>query len=224
MFVPTSAEGVPRAGVTSVGLVANTLAPEPVSSVKAVSNCNDVNEPSEVALPTEVTAPVKLAFVVTLPAVKPEAVPVMFVPTKAVGVPSAGVTKVGLVFRTTEPVPVEVVTPVPPLTTAKTPVKLADSIVKKSVPLLNTNIPLAPAPPEFAVLIEIDPLVFAVPSPLHIVTDCYGRFALRLRLRFGFDGSRRFGLDAGHLRVGLIRIRHTYAARLSAGAAGCSFS
>ena len=92
-----------------------------------------------VALPTEVTSPVKLAFVVTLPAVKPEAVPVMFVPTKAVGVPSAGVTKVGLVLKTVLPVPVEVVTPVPPLTTAKTPVKLADSIVKKSVPLLNTK-------------------------------------------------------------------------------------
>jgi len=45
-----------------------------------------------VALPTDVTSPVKLALVVTLPAVRPAAVPVMFVPTRAVGVPSAGVT------------------------------------------------------------------------------------------------------------------------------------
>jgi hypothetical protein len=59
-----------------------------------------------VALPTEVTSPVKLAFVVTLPAVKPEAVPVMFVPTSADGVPSAGVVKVGLVANTAAPVPV----------------------------------------------------------------------------------------------------------------------
>jgi hypothetical protein len=57
-----------------------------------------------------VTAPVKLALVVTLPAVKPEAVPVMFVPTKADGVPKAGVTKVGLVANTKEPVPVSSVT------------------------------------------------------------------------------------------------------------------
>ena len=43
-----------------------------------------------VALPTLVTSPVRFAFVVTLPAVSPAAVPVMFVPTRAVGVPSAG--------------------------------------------------------------------------------------------------------------------------------------
>jgi hypothetical protein len=35
MFVPTKADGVPSAGVTRVGLVANTAAPVPVSSVKA---------------------------------------------------------------------------------------------------------------------------------------------------------------------------------------------
>ena len=49
------------------------------------------------ALPTEVTAPVRFAFVVTLLAVNAVAVPVMFVPTSAVGVPSAGVTSVELV-------------------------------------------------------------------------------------------------------------------------------
>jgi hypothetical protein len=40
-----------------------------------------------VAFPTEVIAPVKLALVVTLPAVNPDAVPVMFVATKEAGVP-----------------------------------------------------------------------------------------------------------------------------------------
>jgi hypothetical protein len=119
MFVPTKADGVPRAGVTSVGLVANTLAPDPVSSVSAVASCKEVNDPSDAALPTLVTAPVRFALVVTLPAVKLAAVPVTLVITPEAGVPNAGVTnagvtRVGLVFSTVEPVPVEVVTPVPP--------------------------------------------------------------------------------------------------------------
>lgn len=42
-------------------------------------------------------------------------VPVLKFPE--VGVPNKGVTKLGLVFKTTEPEPVEVVTPVPPLAT-----------------------------------------------------------------------------------------------------------
>jgi hypothetical protein len=100
------AEGVPRAGVTSVGDVAKTAAPEPVSSVKAVDSWADVKEPRTAALPTEVTWPVRLALVVTLPEVKPAAVPVMFVPTKAEGVPRAGVTSVGDVANTKEPEPV----------------------------------------------------------------------------------------------------------------------
>ena len=49
---------------------------------------------------------------------------VVFVPTAAVGARGVPV-KVGDADNTTEVVPVEVVTPVPPLTTAKTPVKLA---------------------------------------------------------------------------------------------------
>lgn len=116
-LVSTIADGVPKAGVTRVGDVAKTLAPVPVSSVSAVANWSEVNEPSEAALPTEVTAPVRLALVVTLPAVSPAAVPVMFVPTKADGVPSAGVTKVGESLKTTFVVPVLVVTPVPPFRT-----------------------------------------------------------------------------------------------------------
>src|SRR5665213_26779 len=64
---------------------------------------------TEVALPTEVTGPVKLALVVTVPAVSPAAVPVIFVPTKALGVPKSGVIRVGLVCKTTVlPVPVVV--------------------------------------------------------------------------------------------------------------------
>lgn len=47
------------------------------------------------ALPTEVTSPVRLAFVVTFPAVNPEAVPVMFVPVRDEGVPPAPLNNTG---------------------------------------------------------------------------------------------------------------------------------
>ena len=57
-------------------------------------------------MPTDVTSPVKLALVVTLPEVRPAAVPVMFVPTKVLGVPRSGVTRTGLVDSTIFPVPV----------------------------------------------------------------------------------------------------------------------
>jgi hypothetical protein len=50
-----------------------------------------------VVFPEEVTSPVKFAFIVTVPAVKPAAVPVMFVPTSAFGMPRFGVVKVLLV-------------------------------------------------------------------------------------------------------------------------------
>ena len=51
--------GVPRSGVTSVGDVANTATPVPVSSVKAPNKSADENEPRDVASPTDVTAPVR---------------------------------------------------------------------------------------------------------------------------------------------------------------------
>jgi len=92
-------------GVVSVGLVDKTTLPVPVEVVTPV--------------PPEATARV---------ADKPAAVPVVFwfsvgnvqlvnVPDE--GVPNAGVTSVGLVDKTTLPVPVEVVTPVPPDATAR---------------------------------------------------------------------------------------------------------
>jgi hypothetical protein len=60
-----------------------------------------------VAFPTLVIGPVRLALVVTVPAVNPAAVPVMFVPTNADGVPRFGVISVGEVFITKVlPVPV----------------------------------------------------------------------------------------------------------------------
>jgi len=50
-----------------------------------------------------------------------------------VGVPSSGVVNVGLVDNTTLPVPVEVVTPVPPLATGSVPVTPVDKLTDPSV-------------------------------------------------------------------------------------------
>jgi hypothetical protein len=80
-------------GVTKVGEVLNTLLPEPVLVVTPVP-------------------PFKTGKVPVTPVVKGS--PVALVSTAAEGVPRAGVVKVGLELNTTLPVPVLVVTPVPP--------------------------------------------------------------------------------------------------------------
>lgn len=72
-----------------------------------------VEPPSETLLPLIVTA------LLTRPAFGK---PVALVSTAEDGVPRAGVTNTGLVDNTTLPVPVEVVTPVPPRATERVPV------------------------------------------------------------------------------------------------------
>ena len=66
--------------------------------------------------------------------------PVALVSVPDVGVPKIGVTSVGLVDRTTLPVPVEVVTPVPPLATGNVPVTLVAKLTKV--------VELVPVPPD----------------------------------------------------------------------------
>jgi hypothetical protein len=118
ILVATKVLGVPRLGVVNIGLIDITnVVPVPVWLAMPV------------ALPTEVMGPVRLAFVVTLPAVSPEAVPVMLVPTNADGVPRSGVTRVGLMDNTTDPVPVLVFTPVPPLATFRIPDRVIAPLV-----------------------------------------------------------------------------------------------
>jgi hypothetical protein len=56
--------GVPNIGVTRVGEVANTLAPEPVSSVSAVARFADVKEPNDVVVLLDVIAPVRFGILV----------------------------------------------------------------------------------------------------------------------------------------------------------------
>ena len=129
IFVPINAEGVPKAGVTSVGLVANTLAPLPVSSVKAAAKLAEEGVAKNVAT----FAPKPLTPVLI-------GSPVALVKVAEVGVPKTGVIKVGLVESTTEPVPVETVTPVPPFTTGSVPVTL--------VAKLTNVVDVVPVPPE----------------------------------------------------------------------------
>lgn len=76
-----------------------------------------------------------LAKACVMPDVKPVAVPVMLVPTRAEGVPNAGVTRVGEVLKTTFPVPVDVVTPVPPFATANVPAIVMTPLVVTGPPL-----------------------------------------------------------------------------------------
>ena len=69
--------------------------------------------------------------------------PVRLVATPEVGVPNSGVTNVGEVLRTTEPVPVLVPTPVPPLVTlSRGPVSNSASMVSKSVLILVPQVSL----------------------------------------------------------------------------------
>lgn len=95
-----------------------------------------MKDPKDVALPTEVTAPVRLALVTAEPAIRPKAVPVMFVATMAVGVPKLGVTKVGDVANTSEPVPVSSVTAVRKLADEGVPKKVAMPVPKPATPVL----------------------------------------------------------------------------------------
>lgn len=99
-----------------------------------------------------VKAPVFAVVAPTVPLMlKLAAVPVILVPTNALGVPRAGVTKVGLVDRTTEPVPVEVVTPVPPLATAKVP----DKVIVPDVVIGPPEVVRPVVPPDTSTLVTV---------------------------------------------------------------------
>ena len=143
-----------RGNVTALGLVIvkrlppNVVAPKLVRAVAAV----DAAEP-----------PLAIGRMPVTPVVSGK--PVAFVRVPDVGVPKIGVTSVGLVDKTVLPVPVEVVTPVPPLATGSVPVTLVAKFTKVvdvepvpplamgSVPVtlvarLTKVVELEPVPPE----------------------------------------------------------------------------
>ena len=115
------------------------------------------------ALPTLVTSPVRFALVVTLPAVKFAAVPEIFVPTSVDGVPKLGVTNVGDVDNTTLPVPVDEVTPVPPLATATVPDILPAVTVDETTGIFKVVPDKVAAP--VPVVVKVSAAVAAVPKP-----------------------------------------------------------
>lgn len=124
-LVRVAADGVPKFGVVSAGLVANTNAPLPVSSDTALAKLADEGVAKNVAtlvpkplMPVETGNPVQLVNVPEL------------------GVPRTGVTNVGLVANTSAPDPVSSVTAV---------FRLADDGVAKNVPTPVPN-PLIPVP------------------------------------------------------------------------------
>jgi hypothetical protein len=94
------AVATPNVGVTRVGEFDKTTLPEPVEVVTPVP-------------------PFATPRVPVTPVVKGN--PVAFVSVNALGVPKFGVVSVGDVLRTTEPLPVDVVTPVPPANTGRVP-------------------------------------------------------------------------------------------------------
>jgi len=99
-------------GVVSAGEVAKTLAPVPVSSVIIAIRLALVGVARNVAAPVpRPLTPVDIGR------------PVQLVSVPLVGVPSKGVTSVGLVASALAPLPVEVVTPVPPDKTASVALK-----------------------------------------------------------------------------------------------------
>lgn len=104
--------------------------------------------------------PVRLAFVVTLPAVRPDAVPVIFVPTNAVGVPSAGVTRVGDVANTTTPEPVVDAA----LMAVPLPDKIPVTLVVRVIAGVVVAVATVPANP---LAVTTDTLV-TVPAPLPV--------------------------------------------------------
>lgn len=155
--------GVPNKGVTSVGLVANTFAPVPVSSVKAAAKLALDGVAKNVAMPVaNPLTPVDTGR------------PVQLVKVPDVGVPKRGVTNVGLVDNTLLPEPVEVVTPVPPLVTPNVPVTPVDS--GKPVALVNTaavGVPNAGVTNVGLVARTTEPVPVAVVTP--VPPDVTGR-------------------------------------------------
>jgi hypothetical protein len=88
------AVATPNTGVTRVGVLANTLAPLPVSSVKANAKLADDGVAKKVAtLAAKPDTPVEIGR------------PVQFVRVPEPGVPNAGVMKVGVLLNTKSPVP-----------------------------------------------------------------------------------------------------------------------
>ena len=128
------AVATPKTGVTRVG--------EANGAFKSNAACNpDVfaidTAASAIAVtfPVDVTTPVRFAFVVTLDAVKPVAVPVMLVPTNCVGVPKVPPAVEIPAENVLSAVKVFAADVVTPLTAPVSPLKLATPVTAPVTPL-----------------------------------------------------------------------------------------
>jgi hypothetical protein len=149
-LVKVAADGVPRSGVTKAGEVANTKAPVPVSSDTAVLRFADDGVAKNVATPVpRPLTPVAIGK------------PVAFVKVALDGVPRAGVTSVGLLANTKEPVPVSLVTAAARLAELGVPRKVATPEPKLVIPV----------PPLATGKVPVTPVVSGKPVALVRVAD-----------------------------------------------------
>ena len=151
--VPVAA---PMTGVTNVGVLANTKAPDPVSSVIAVAKLELDGVAKNVATPDpNPLTPVEIGK------------PVPFVKVTDVGVPKIGVTNVGLVDKTKLPEPVELVTPVPPCATSMVvALQIPEVIVPTEVKLDPVTVGFKVVPLKVPASAIIDAVPAAVKRPL----------------------------------------------------------
>ncbi len=118
------AVATPNTGVTRVGVLANTLAPLPVSSVKANAKLADEGVAKNAAtLAAKPDTPVEIGR------------PVQLVRVPEPGVPNTGVMKVGVLLKTKRPDPVSSVTAVAKLAEDGVAKNVATPVAKPETPL-----------------------------------------------------------------------------------------
>ena len=169
MFTKLPLVGVPKMGVTNVGDVANTFAPVPVSSVKAAAKLALDGVAKNVAIPVaRPETPVLIGK------------PVAFVNVALDGVPKAGVTNVGLVANTNDPVPVSSVTAAARFAldgvakNVATPVPSPETPVLMGRPVVFVKTPLAGVPRAGAVnvgLVNVTPENVVTVAPKATLVD-----------------------------------------------------
>jgi hypothetical protein len=181
-LVRITADGVPRFGVVRTGDVDKTTFPVPVDVVTPVP-------------------PLATGRVPVTPVVKGR--PVAFVRVAAEGVPMFGVVRTGEEDKTTLPVPVDVVTPVPPFATGRVPV----TPVVKGSPVAFVKV-AAEGVPRLGVVRVGDVERTTLPDPVDVVTPVPPRATERVPVvpatigspvalvKVAADGVPRFGVTS----------------------------
>ena len=169
MFTRLPLVGVPKIGVTNVGDVANTKDPVPVSSVTAAAKLALDGVAKNVATPVpKPLTPVLIGK------------PVALVKVALDGVPKAGVTNVGLVANTNDPVPVSSVTAAARFAldgvakNVATPVPKPLTPVLMGKPVVFVKTPLAGVPRAGAVnvgLVKVTPVNVVTVAPKATLVD-----------------------------------------------------